>query len=322
MLLRSKVFPTSPFSDAEESDDDIEGEGGRSRAGSRAPSLPRKVALHREASVASQRDFQRHRSRSLSISLANDQVSQRASVVESKRALSREVSMNVAFKEKVKARTKGKAKETMQQSKLRTVASKTDTGVTLIAETPAKRKHPETMLNNRSSRVLEHSFRQHLASSVPSPPPTSSSPGGIIIEDTPAISRTQPMANLQAGDHLLPLSPLSSVEEQEEHDYPAKLKGQPAFAKARSKSHATEPIDVDEWQDENADESFNVSFGSPDVLLLGSDNEAMVNSSPLVAAKKRKPFALKRLGSNLSSRMTFGLDVEMDTPTKKRARRR
>ena len=320
------MFPSSPFSDFEDSEDEAEKVAKGSRAGSRAPSVHRKGgALQREASVASEKEFKRHRSRSLSVSLAQDEANQRANVVESKRTLSREISMSMAFKEKAKPRPKVNASHVSQHKKPKALPTIKDVGVTLIAETPAKRKYAEMQIDSQGANALDQSFRFKMGSSVPSPPPTSSSPGDILIEDTPLVARVLPKAssNLRKMDILSPLSPLSPVDEREETRAPGKLKNsaKPPIQFSRSTSDATS--DGGEWLDENADESFTGSFGSPDVLLLGSEGDAMVTSSPLVALKARasKSFGLKPLGSRMSSRLDGG-DVEMETPTKKRARRK
>lgn len=125
-LLRSKVFPTSAFSDQDGSDTEsmLNGtrassrarslsrqpsisvsKGNGSRTGSRAPSV-----APSDADVASPRALQRSRSRSLSVSLMQDEEMQRKSIVDPgkglTRALSREVSMSRVFKSKPKRENK------------------------------------------------------------------------------------------------------------------------------------------------------------------------------------------------------------------------
>ena len=238
--------------------------------------------------------------------------------------------MSLAFKEKAKPRRKAKTTESAHQSKPSTVAKKEkDVGITLIAETPAKRKHSEMMVDNQGARALDQSYHYRMASSVPSPPPTSSSPGDIVIEDTPIIARTRQKQNGGSGDVLAPPSPLSPVDEQDETSDPppnklkalGKASGMCSKSGSRAKGSGLD-ANIADWPDENADESFNESFGSPDVLLLGSDGDVMVTSSPLVTAKARKPFGLKPLSFKMSMRLDTGGDVEMETPTKKRTRRK
>ncbi len=125
-LLRSKLFPTSPFSDA----DDFSDIGGtttttkaRSRTNSRAPSTSGKSLMRgvsplpseggrsetrsRAGSTEPDGDAQvqqRSRSRSLSVSLAQDVESQKHRLVEPRRGkqLSREISMSRLLKTKEK----------------------------------------------------------------------------------------------------------------------------------------------------------------------------------------------------------------------------
>ncbi|KAH8110413.1 hypothetical protein DFH11DRAFT_1547516 [Phellopilus nigrolimitatus] len=198
-LFRSKVFPTSPFSDAEDSDAETVLDGGTgSRAGSRARSLSRKPTPVPDADRAS--SLIRSRSRSLSVTLAQDEASQRANFIEPKRQLSREVSMSRSFKEKPKIQE--------EPSKPR---AKRNIAVTLVAETPVKRKRADSGSQGGPS---QQSIYDAAAATVPSPPHTSSSSPGIVrIEDTPVLMRRSQLEreNTLSLPGMPPLSPLSDA---------------------------------------------------------------------------------------------------------------
>lgn len=125
-LLRSKLFPRSPFSDVDESDQEFlnkesahinphasssllktssTNQSSSARPGMHMPSMP-----EHNAHAA----LNRSRSRSLSVSLLQDEEKQRRSVIEPRkdatRVLSREISMSRVFKNKSKPdqRTQGK----------------------------------------------------------------------------------------------------------------------------------------------------------------------------------------------------------------------
>lgn len=296
-LLRSKIFPTSPFSEAEDSDVDTVLDGGApSRAGSRAPSVSRssshltRLPSAAPSEVASSTAYSRSRSRSLSVSLARDEKLQRASIIEPKRTMSREISMSRVFKAKLKPVAKPKQREEPKQVKAK---AKNTLGKTLIAETPAK--------NRIATQVV-----QETQISVLSPPPTSS-PGDIFIADTPFFSRSA--ARSEPAVEISPLSPLTP------------LRG--ASAKRRVADTNASTINIDTWEDEDADESFTGSFGSPEVMLLSDGPEAQKRGSVTKAMK----FGLGRKGGvrSLSMRMASASSVaalDAETPTKKRARRK
>lgn len=120
------MFPTSVFTDPEDSDVETLLDGSNSRAGSRARSLsrqPTSVGLHPGGSKSGSRApslapseadnnkakaLQRKRSRSLSVTLMQDEENQRKSFIDPgkglTRALTREVSMSRVFKTKPKAK--------------------------------------------------------------------------------------------------------------------------------------------------------------------------------------------------------------------------
>ncbi|KAI5118414.1 hypothetical protein M0805_002866 [Coniferiporia weirii] len=339
-LFRSKVFPTSPFSDAEDSDAETVLDGGNgSRAASRTRSLSRKPStLSRAPSVAasdaggssSSTLFSRSRSRSLSVSLAQDEATQRASFVEPKRALSREVSMNRVFKAKPKPKPKPKLREEPKPAKPKV---KRDAGVTLVADTPVKRK--------RADSLTQDNLLPHVPGAVLSPPRTSpSSPDVTHIEDTPVLARrTTERSQLERQDtslvaDLSPLSPLSPANAGGRMC--STPKGLFAAAAAYLSADAgrfkplVEPISLfkdgaDDWLDENADDSFTGSFGSPDVLLLG-DEEHSGSHRPNLPSSTLKNRGVVAGGSGqntrrLSMRMDDEYAYDIETPTKKRTRR-
>lgn len=338
-LLREKVFPSSPFSDDEVSDVESVIDGPKSRAGSRARSMSRGPnPLSRAPSVAPPGpSLQRSRSRSLSVSLAQDEASQRANLIEPKRAFSREVSMSLVFKEKSKARPKAKASEA--PTKTAKPKPKRDMGVTLVADTPIKRKRTDSFTEQSSqsqSQSQSQSWSQQsllqfttAARSVPSPPPTSSSsPGNVCIEDTPLIVRkrqVQRQDTLSLGT-MSPLSPLSPMSIGA-CSTPAVMKASAGFDRKKAHTGSSQSQnasfveDADSWLDENADDSFTGSFGSPDVLLLGEGNnhQRIDLVSPSPAVRMRKGVGLSAHTRSMSMLMDSGGDVEMETPTKKKA---
>lgn len=136
-LLRSKVFPHSPFSDHDS-------DGSTARASSPTEeSQPKPKAVSRAPSqgINAQSDARalaRARSRSLSVSLAQER-EQSAAAPTRKRMGTREVSMSRIFKPKPKPvgpptsdKTEPESQSSQSQPKAR------DLGVTLVEETPAK----------------------------------------------------------------------------------------------------------------------------------------------------------------------------------------
>ncbi|TFK49473.1 hypothetical protein OE88DRAFT_1809755 [Heliocybe sulcata] len=124
-LLRSKLFPHSAFSPssrstspASRSPSPFSASTKRSRTGSKGPSL--------------------QRSRSLSLSLAED----RMDVVPGRKKLSREVSMNRVFKPKTKPvnEVRSKAKTKLSREESARPAKDAGMGTTLVVATPVKNK--------------------------------------------------------------------------------------------------------------------------------------------------------------------------------------
>ncbi|KAJ3502718.1 hypothetical protein NLJ89_g8759 [Agrocybe chaxingu] len=153
-LLRSKVFPSSPFSDDDSNtlpsrqpspEPLIQARKSLSRApsASRLPS-PALSASSRTTAVSktSARALVRSRSRSLSVSLAQEQEErERANATQpKKRILNREISMSRVFKPKTKPKPDVKTNKTKSEALLldKSKGKVKDCGVTLVEETPAK----------------------------------------------------------------------------------------------------------------------------------------------------------------------------------------
>ncbi|KAF6759540.1 hypothetical protein DFP72DRAFT_136106 [Ephemerocybe angulata] len=141
-LLRSKVFPHSPFSDDESN-------ASTTRASSPTddtqpvPRAPSTSGTRRQSSKASSkppdaRALDRARSRSLSISLAQER-EQSAANANKRRMGTREISMSRVFKPKLKSAT-SQLSEKQPQGSTQSQASQSQAkyGVTLVEETPAK----------------------------------------------------------------------------------------------------------------------------------------------------------------------------------------
>lgn len=136
-LLRSKVFPHSPFSDNDT-------DGSTTRASSPAEETqpkPKAVSRAPSQSTSTQSDARalaRARSRSLSVSLAQER-EQSASATTRKRMGTREISMSRIFKPKQKPtgpstsdKLEPEPQNSQPQSRFRNL------GVTLVEETPVK----------------------------------------------------------------------------------------------------------------------------------------------------------------------------------------
>ncbi|KAG6814264.1 hypothetical protein H0H92_015379 [Tricholoma furcatifolium] len=163
-LMRSKVFPNSPFSDSSApsspaspratSPDDLQPPA---RESTRYAS----PALSTTSSKAPQ-TLVRNRSRSLSISLAQERIERERSVTagaSKKRVLNREVSMSRAFKPKAKpAQEEAPKKKAPNEANVKKEAKSRDEGVLLVEATPTKPKL------GRSQSSL--SFRNHSQSQV------------------------------------------------------------------------------------------------------------------------------------------------------------
>ncbi|CAK5267515.1 unnamed protein product [Mycena citricolor] len=155
-LLRSKIFPHSPFSDHSDTEDD---ERSASPEPSKAPKRARSSAIPEPVSSSSGSTLEapaRARSRSHSIILAEErereqQQQREGSVGARKRVLTREVSMKRAFKPRerdtAEAQRRGKDKEKAAEEKKRADESarlaaareqERREGVTLVAATPVK----------------------------------------------------------------------------------------------------------------------------------------------------------------------------------------
>ncbi|KAL5510943.1 hypothetical protein ACEPAG_4700 [Sanghuangporus baumii] len=333
-LLRSKLFPEQIVSDAEESEAETLLNGRSSRAGSRAPSIPR--VPHTRAppmSRSSGLQLQRSRSRSLSVSLAQDEASQRACIVAPKQSLSREVSMSRVFKEKPKAVGRLTSFNDARKQDTEKPRIKRDVGMTLVQETPVKRKHLETVGNGEAAW---DTWRQRSDSrfAVPSPPATSSSePGDVCIEDTPVATRLR-RVDEETNDALSPSTPLpdptpSAMNSAADN---AKTRGRKASqlkaSRASSRKPRTQPcrpptVMGNPGHDEHSDESFIDVFKLSKVSLLEGDDDHPMLVSPSPATRTRKG-GRSRLSGDMKEAGLFGKlaeDMEIITPTKRRTRR-
>lgn len=135
-------------------------------------------------------------------------------------------------------------------------------------------------------------------------PPRSPSPDlPILVEDTPVKSRAQGRQGVQKVE-MSPLSPLSSAPSTPD------IKQSQAASQPDSQTVAEAQ---DDWLDENADDSFTGSFGSPDVLLL-SDERHHIGSPTMLGGLENdaSPISLK------NARRRSQLGDTMETPTKRR----
>ncbi|KZT28138.1 hypothetical protein NEOLEDRAFT_1167810 [Neolentinus lepideus HHB14362 ss-1] len=135
-LLHFKLFPRSPFSSSSRSTSPI----------SRSPS-PFSSSIKR--SHAGSKGSQLLRSRSLSMSLAED----KTDVVPGRKKLSREVSMSRVFRPKVKPITnevKSRTKARLNREEIARAAKDSGLGVTLVAATPVKNRTRINYVERRS----------------------------------------------------------------------------------------------------------------------------------------------------------------------------
>ncbi|EJC99917.1 uncharacterized protein FOMMEDRAFT_170406 [Fomitiporia mediterranea MF3/22] len=324
-LFRSKLYPEPALSDADDSDIETLVDGRNSRVGSRAPSVSRALSSRATSVAASSKSsMQRSRSRSLSVSLAQDEATQRANLVGPKRGLSREVSMSRIFKERTKVQAQSKIKVPMADESKQTKAKlKRDIGVTLIKETPVKRSRLDT------SNPDEHEQLRFVmaAKSVPSPPPTSSSdPADVYIEDTPVASRRCD-DKLEKGSSLSPLSPMLIDRldaRQVVHDPAAQsLRDVKDIGPFTTRSRTQENVPShQEALDENADESYMDSFSSSNVMSFGKMEDESNKGLSSQSVGVRKAGGLLGGPRQMTLLMDDGRDIEMDTPTKRKIRKR
>ena len=147
-LLRSKLFPHSPFADDANDIDPVSNRSPSPPArSSRATSKTSKKPPQRSSSVLSStaRSDSRTRSRSLSVSLAQDATTKKSNSGASttlKRALSREVSMSRTFKPRPNAASKApedtRALPILDAGGMKRRRGTGTHGVTLVTATPTK----------------------------------------------------------------------------------------------------------------------------------------------------------------------------------------
>jgi hypothetical protein len=184
-LLRSKVFPSSPFSDNES---DAEGRSspplapnppkkarmavlatsGASKDSKRYPSpalsATSNASRTTSTSAVPKRTLDRNRSRSLSLALAQEAEGQRSREPSigslSRRAkINREVSMSRSFKAK-KSKTAENASTDTTKGKEKQKPVTSDKGVTLVAATPAKPRTMSMSMSKTQSLVFGESQAQ------------------------------------------------------------------------------------------------------------------------------------------------------------------
>ncbi|TDL26947.1 hypothetical protein BD410DRAFT_836042 [Rickenella mellea] len=268
-LLRSKLFPTSIFSDDDAQESDSGGrslKASRSRTASRGPSPLPDGEQSGSTHPSQQRD---QRSRSLSVSLAEDQDAQKKNLIEPRknRAMTREISMSRVFKDREKQQKEtekdlGAVRAPPVRTNSTSMGSNITKGRTLVEDTPMKRPAAPSRdfqpTNSRSTLLFQPNSENPQPASV-----------SILVDDTPVKPRNRdapPHRKLSASVRLRTPPPSSSFGADNE--------------------------------DEDEEDRFNSSFGSPDVLLLGG------------------PFS-----SPLSSIDGDADELHLETPSKKRVAR-
>lgn len=260
-MLRTKVFPVSPFSgsDLDLSDSDG-GTAAKSKALAKSKSRAKEgksktaqLERTRSLSVTLQEEMDQRRSRSLSIGPGGDGMK--------KRALAREVSMSVAFKGKASAKTTGRGGIGRSQSRLihktkvkaeeeEQGQSKKRLGTTLVAATPSKPRKYDKFASSQPS--LSKSFSQSLAASSSQ---TQGQGQGWLAQ---LGSQTRLFVDDAGGD--------TDIEDDDAVVAPCtptpKSNGR---ALHRKKANSLEAVEGD------GDDDAWIVQSSPDILLLGED---------------------------------------------------
>ena len=169
-------------------------------------------------------------------------------------------------------------------------------GNTLIADTPVRQRTASFVQASNSQSQL-NGYSQSARMPSPDLP--------VLIEDTPV----KPRAQSQVSTQLVEMSPLSV------------LSSAPSTPSTKRQPQPKEQDDDDAWPDENADDSFTGSFGSPDVLLLSEDR--LLHFSPtgkLGDDSPSKASSAKAAATNRVRRQSqaSGFIDMFETPTKKR----
>jgi len=286
-LLRSKLFPNSPFSDEPPSPGPSTE---KSISGSRSRHSSSTTAAGPQSSGATKAPV---RARSLSVSLAQEKEKERAASVGAnqdkalQRALTRQISMSRVWKGKDRSRTAVSQADTkVFAATAKRIIGRTDSqsqssqprvapAITLVTATPVKKPPPRAksnasarssspIPNARSSSVLTtgRSSSPHLAGQRSSSPPT---------------ARSSSLTPLDTDDNELPPASVPLLH--------------------FSSDSLCNAID----EDEDAEEESLLPNSSPDALLL--------SKSGCVGAKKRVPSASSEV-------------LTLDTPVKKRMKLR
>ncbi|KAG1723723.1 uncharacterized protein EDB91DRAFT_1351125 [Suillus paluster] len=279
-LLRSKLFPNSPFSD------DLPSPGPsteKSLPGSRPNRSSSTTATKLQSTATTNAPT---RNRSLSVSLAQEKEKERAASVGAtqdktlQRALTRQISMSRAWKGKDRSTTTVSQKDTKAPT---VIAKRTDSqsqssqsraapAITLVAATPVKKPPPRAKSNTSARSSSPHPAGR--SSSVHTPG-RSSSPYLTGRSSSPPTARSSSLTPLDIDDDELP--PMSV------HHSPD------ALGNAR-----------DEDGDVEEDEEIWLPKSSPDVLLLDKNGWT-------VGGKKRLPSVTSEVSAS-------------DTPVRKRMR--
>jgi len=299
-LLRSKVFPSSPFSDAEEEPEPLGRSSVPPRALSKPPlsqPLPVKPLPSRATSMS--RDAARDRSRSLSVSLAQEKearASSQTKVLSKKKILNREVSMSRVFKPRgPQAPLGGVSKDIGAKStEMEPFARKVNLGVTLVEETPSRPRHARTASLSTTMPPLpqpDFGLAKKVVQRAKSERPPSRS------QTAPSTSAPSQSSMLMRTSTVLVEADSSEVEEEDgDDDDKWTLHSSPAIHMLRlSDSPEKRPRDVDD-EDEIPDsederiairESRASSSASQDLGLEDMAMDIDTDLPPRIAPKER-----------------------------------
>ncbi|KAJ3564878.1 hypothetical protein NP233_g8001 [Leucocoprinus birnbaumii] len=204
-LLRSKVFPDSPFSDTDtltaSRSPSPEPQPAESQTSIQAPST------NSISAKASSRSLARARSRSLSMSLAQEREERERSVgigPGKKRALNREVSMSRAFKPRPKAAPKITEADPNSQSNVDSKSQSEKGEVVLVEETPQKprainRKASQPQFNNTASSNNIFGARQNSQSLFGTRIEETDDDDAWMLDSSPDVLLLQPGRKAEGG---------------------------------------------------------------------------------------------------------------------------
>ena len=158
----------------------------------------------------------------------------------------------------------------------------------LVAETPFNRQRTKSCAD---SGLSQPTFTTSPLSHLPLHKPQ------VLVEDTPIKSRPDKSIYTRADRSPFPISPLTPLSQQSKKE--------------------EEMIEIisDEWAEENTDDSFTGSFGSPDILLLRGEG---LMAPPSHAPATRSPTETVH---NSALRLSAAMSSALESPTKKRKTR-